>query len=55
VDDKLKQLMKEKLKTFLPPVTTNTPAIQVGVFMPQIRSQPNLTTHLAPVSQYLGW
>jgi hypothetical protein len=44
-NDKLKQLMREELKTSLPLAMTNTLAIQVGVPMPQILSQSGLVIH----------
>ncbi len=47
--------MKEELKTSLPATMTNTPAIRVGVPMPQIRSQPSLVIHPTLVNQHLGW
>jgi hypothetical protein len=52
VDDKLKQLMKEKFKTSLALVTTSTPAIHAGVTMPQIQSQPGLVTQPTLISQH---
>ncbi len=53
MDDKLKRLMKEELGTFLPPTTTSTPIIHVGVPMSQIRSQLGLVIHPTPISQNL--
>ncbi len=55
MDDKLKQLMKEELITFLLPTTMSTPTIHVGVPMSQIRPQSGLVIHPTQVSQNLGW
>ncbi len=49
VDDKMKRLMIEELKTSLHPMVLSTPITHVGVLVQQTRPQPNL------VSQHLGW
>jgi len=46
--------MKEKLKTSLPLAAMNTPTIQVGVPMPQIRSQLGLVIYPTLVNQNLN-
>ncbi len=55
VDDKLKCLLRERLITFLPHVTTSTRVIHVGVPIPQIRSQLVLVIHPTLISQHLNW
>ncbi len=55
MDDKLEQLMKKKLKTFLPPTTMNITIIHAGVPISQIRSQSGLVIHPTLVNLNLGW
>jgi hypothetical protein len=55
VDDKLKRLMKKKLKTFLWHVVLSTRAKHVGVHVQQIQPQPSLVTNPTSVSQHLSW
>jgi hypothetical protein len=50
VGDKLKILMKEKLKTSLQLVVPSTPMTHVDVLI-----QQNLVTNPIPVNQHLGW
>jgi hypothetical protein len=55
MDDKFKQLIKEKFITSLPSTTMSTPIIHANVPMLEIRSQSGLVTHPTLINQNLGW
>jgi hypothetical protein len=55
VDDKLKRLMREKLKTFLQPMVLSTSMTRVGVPIQQTQTQPRLVTNPILVNQHLNW
>ncbi len=50
MDDKLKRLMKEELRTPLQHVVPSTLVTHVGVHVQQIQPQPNLVTNPIPIS-----
>jgi len=55
VDDKLKRLMREELKTSLQPMVPNTPTTHVVEHVQQTHTQPSLVTNRILVSQHSDW
>ncbi len=54
MDDKLKRLMKQELRTSLQPIVPSTLVTHVGVHVQQIQPQSSLVTNPILVSQHLG-